>query len=789
MRKFPRPRWLSTMLALAMLLSLTPVVGAVAQPVEPLAANYGFIPNSGEASVSKVDLLNGTQVARYWTTADEGDNTANAARAWRTSRIAMDSDSNAWVLNVGGDAYLYGPPGGLVGEVVRIQADITGLTTNNDHANPLPFGTDQAVQVFPIGVADEMPRAIAICPDDPTCVWVGFYGSGRLAKYQYDEGTAALGDESFTEIDSWSTAGPDKLNFYEMKFAPDGKLWISSRNSTPTRAGNYGVWSFDPTTGIFTEEWDVNSPYSLLISDTGQVYATSYSTVLWIAGTGTVPITGAQNLRGMSFDSTGKIWIASTTGGSGGDRVCWYDPVGGASGFITLTVGNTPVGVGLDASGLMWAVCRTDSNPVNGFVEAFDPLTGLYVDDIAVGFRPYAYGDFAVPAPRYEICGTKLHADTGEGLEGWEITLSKWDDELGDWVEYATTMTDEYGDYCFEDLLEGRYKVEETLQDGWVQTAPAPDGFWDITLPGEQYDSEARYDFENAPLYDICGYKYLADTDTGLENWVIELYAWDDEAGEAGDWVKVDEDLTDDMGHYCFEDLRAGNYKVVEVQQPGWTQTYPNPNQHLVTLPGESEEPVSYDFRNMPEMDCWGETAMAAQGEPGVFRFVEAPGNWFTYIEYYMEDVYTMEAPRVYPIYAGQYNLAGELEVYDDGVDVFVRYKIFGGEDYMPGYCGSWSGLTEYHLQVVDKFSQFNPYRTYSKKTGYGSIIPGQLTDQGYFDPKTDDTDWIQATAGTLSGKVYIAAHSVAWWCGYPCEAENGVMSSAEAAGILGLLE
>jgi hypothetical protein len=150
-----------------------------------------------------------------------------------------------------------------------------------------------------------------------------------------------------------------------------------------------------------------------------------------------------------------------------------------------------------------------------------------------------------------------------------------------------------------------------------------------------------------------------------------------------------------------------------------------------------------------------------------------------------MGDASDETSPAVYPIYAGQTNLVGELQVYDADGKVWVRYLIDQeGADYKSGYCGSWAGISEYHLQVVDDFDDFNPYRTYSKKTGYGSIIPGALTDQGYFDEKTADTGWIMATTGTLSGEVYIAAHSVAWWCGYPCE--NG---AAEAASTLGWLK
>jgi len=79
-----------------------------------------------------------------------------------------DASNNVWVLNVGAEQ------NDLQGSVVRIQANTAGL--NNTHSYPneiLPFGTDDAVQVFPVGTKGDMPRAIAI--DSDGFIWVGFY--------------------------------------------------------------------------------------------------------------------------------------------------------------------------------------------------------------------------------------------------------------------------------------------------------------------------------------------------------------------------------------------------------------------------------------------------------------------------------------------------------------------------------------------------------------------------------------------------------------------------------------
>ena len=687
------------MLVPIMLLSMIPLLGAADDP--PIEANYGFIPNSGEASVSKVDLANFEEVARYYTAPRVGEmidfegnpsadaNTVDPIR-WRTSRIAMDSGGNAWVLNTGADGYratssdFPGSSVELQGSVVRIQADTEGLTTHEYPDPVLDFGTDEAVSIFPVGEADDMPRAIAICPTDPDCIWVGFYGSGALVKYQYDEGAGTL-----TEVDTYYPGEGTTLRYYEMKFAPDGTLFISSRNSTPSLSPRTtGVWSFDPATGDFTSEWAVDSPYSLLISADGQVYATAYNAQLWIRGTGTVSITGAQNLRGMAFDTSGKVWIASTTGASGGDRVCWYDPSDGTSGYITIDTdfGTTPVGLGMDAAGLMWVVCRTDGvNP--GFIQAFDPAVGEgMVAAIAVGYRPYAYGDFVVEQQTYKI----------------------------------------------------------------------------------------------------CGFKYLSETETGLENWEIVLSVKVDE-----EWVKVgDSAWTDANGKYCFTDLPAGDYMVEEVAKPGWIQTYPGDDgKHYVTLPDgatdeEADAPLYYNFENYADLECYDETVWAAEQHPGETRFVDQ-GNWGTYITYELGSADEAE-PAAYPLYAGQYYLAGMLYVFNYDADtLWVKYTTDvpaellehciegGGKEYsVEGYCGMWTGLTEYHLEVADSFEGFNGVRTFNKKTGYGNPIPGQFFYKGMWDEaeKVADTGWIPVSVSGFEGEAYIAAHGVAWWCGAMCE-------------------
>ncbi|MBV1757398.1 MAG: hypothetical protein KMY55_06075 [Dethiosulfatibacter sp.] len=770
--KTKKNRKLAIIMVVAMLVSLIPVM-AFADEHDPIP-NYAFIPNSGEASVSKVDLVSMVEVARYYTAPRVGDfvdfegnetligNTV-APLSWRTSRIAMDEDGNAYVLNVGSDAL------GLTGSVARIQANTTDLTTATD-ATPLAFGTDEAVQILTVGNSQEMPRAIVI--DGDGYIWIGFYGSGRLVKYEYNPVVPSL-----DIVEEWSSPG---IGFYEMKLHPNKSLFISSRQSTssPARPGIVeGIYRFTGT-GFVRET--TFSPYALLIDPDGTVYATGYSNLLHIRNADTtawssVAITGSSQNRGMAFDGLGKIWIASTTNHNAGTVVYSYVIATGLPGptYTLISGGTTPVGLGRDEAGLMWAICRTDGRTDGGFIEAFDPTDASFAGSVQVGYRPYAYGEFVVPPPpTYCICGYKLDADTELGLGGWTINLYKWNVDLEDWewIDDTLTAVDD-GKYCFEGLLAGEYKVSEVLEDGWEQISPT-DNEHVVDLPVDASDCEAIlgddealfYNFVNAKLYEIDGYKYLSGTDKGLEGWLITL-----EKDVDGEWEEVSTTTTDEFGYYKFVGLLAGDYRVSETLKPGWTQTYPLLGVHEFTLPYEGEL-ESFDFHNLPELTCSDETVWAADGAPGIDRFVEQ-GNWATYVGYTM-GTGSLNTPITYPLYAGQTHLAGMIEVYDEGGSIFVRYMIFGDDDeYKDGYCGEWTALTEYHLQVVDEFEGFNPYRTFNKRTGYGTPIPGSFDlKMGWSkDEAVSDTGWIEVE-GDFSDTVYIAAHGVAWWCGYECE-------------------
>jgi|GEM_PF-4687343 len=404
------------LLSLAILFAMVSSAGA--QEGDILENNFGFVPNSWDASVSKVDLLNFEEVARYYTAPRDGVD----VRSWRTNRIAMDAEGNAWVLNTGTDAFEYGPSEGLQGQVIRIQGDTEGLANTHAYPDPvLDFDTDDAVQVFNVSEINDMPRAIAV--DSDGYIWVGFYGSGELHKYEYTENGNLENVWIFSPEDS-------TIRFYEIKFAPNGNLFISSRSSTPSVSGDFGIWTFNESESNFSRETTFN-PYSILIADDGTVYATAYSNSLHIRDKDTkewssVVVGGPQN-RGIAFDDFGKIWISSTTFQSqifGGTVVYSYNISDGTVGpTYNLLDGTVPVGIGKDPNGVMWVICRSDSLD-QGYIEGFNPVTQEQIAAVQVGPRPYAYGDFTQTVLQEKLTVTKTAETSYNRTHFWDISKS-----------------------------------------------------------------------------------------------------------------------------------------------------------------------------------------------------------------------------------------------------------------------------------------------------------------------------------------------------------------------------
>ncbi len=103
----------------------------------------------------------------------------------------------------------------------------------------------------------------------------------------------------------------------------------------------------------------------------------------------------------------------------------------------------------------------------------------------------------------------------------------------------------------------------------------------------------------------ICGrkwndkngdHKFNYGTESGIFGWKICLVECDEKGFPTGDTIACT--TTDSNGFYCFTNLCAGDYCIVEEHKPGWHQTWPvSPPFYHVTV-GDSSVVMGMDFGN-----------------------------------------------------------------------------------------------------------------------------------------------------------------------------------------------
>lgn len=114
-----------------------------------------------------------------------------------------------------------------------------------------------------------------------------------------------------------------------------------------------------------------------------------------------------------------------------------------------------------------------------------------------------------------------------------EIEAVRW---YAEW-DGMTFLLDETAGEVLEGDITNRLDYEATAE-GYKYKDADGDGFWE---PGPE--------------------------EPGLPGWEMTLFVWYD-----GGWVSVESTTTDSSGHYYFDGLFPGDYKVEEALQPGWVQ-------------------------------------------------------------------------------------------------------------------------------------------------------------------------------------------------------------------------
>ena len=228
----------------------------------------------------------------------------------------------------------------------------------------------------------------------------------------------------------------------------------------------------------------------------------------------------------------------------------------------------------------------------------------------------------------FNVSGSKFYdlnadgiKDPGEpGIENWSIELDILDTAGTASTGNTTTITDGSGQYIFENLGPGKYKVREVAKLAWNQSTTPTER--DITVAA----NVTGIDFGNRGFFNISGSKFFdlnADGikdpgEPGIENWSIELDILDTAGLNSTGNTTV---LTDALGQYIFENLGPGKYKVREVAKLAWNQST-TPTEYDVTV---TANVTGIDFGNRGFFNISGSKffdlnadGIRDPGEPGI---------------------------------------------------------------------------------------------------------------------------------------------------------------------------
>lgn len=287
--------------------------------------------------------------------------------------------------------------------------------------------------------------------------------------------------------DFGSPAGSNKIRSIALDGSGDF-VWFSDRlelvvpsfPTTPGQSGPVSDMSFGPTGRMLLGERSMVGP-TTPSAHTSRVL--EYQCDQVAGGTG-----GSWAPSGNTF----KVGQIGTQDNAAGGVDYDFNPYDGPSPPATAA----PGGLG-GSAGRIWATGDAihfgSPNPDIIYGEqAFRPTGGtiansLLIDsDGNVGTTDKTFiGDVEVPCPGPpigKICGKKYFDENHNGVkDGTEVFLAGWTIQLSGPVN-ATVVTDQNGNFCFNNLPAGTYTVTEVNQPGWIQSQP-PGGSYTVTLP------------------------------------------------------------------------------------------------------------------------------------------------------------------------------------------------------------------------------------------------------------------------------------------------------------------
>lgn len=430
----------------------------------PVSAQFIYVANAGDDTVSKIDINLNQEVARYSTWFNSGSNNliaSHSSSAWMgpaPSRVARDSMGNAYVL----DRFFSNAVNNSTNPphlpVLLKIASYGGTPTSNgstplaiaDISNDNDIGSGEAADVRilwakPVGrpattappdPGDTAGVGRAVCIDTTGIVWVGMFYTQRYFKVDPNTGQM-LPPLTGIPMPAGSNHRP-----YGCQVDRNGTLWSIDENDT----GDNELAEIDTATGQ-VKTYKIGAPhvfYALsLFNACGSGKQKIYLSDRSITGAKTyrvfdpsnhsfsnspLPATAQFTSLAIGVDHQGNI----VSGELGTGRVIKSDP----SGTVLWDTGSPPLGnsalattdlhgIIIDDNDNVWAVDRPGGRVIkyNGGNVLYPPFT-----IVKVGNQPYTYGNAPPPScPCAEIGEHPITCEkpgAGSATYSWSFTFT-----------------------------------------------------------------------------------------------------------------------------------------------------------------------------------------------------------------------------------------------------------------------------------------------------------------------------------------------------------------------------
>ena len=401
--------------------------------------DFGFlwVANTGENTVSKLDIETGREVARYASVRDSAalgvpgvpvgglngnqnqDNCFNCP-----SRTAIDFNGDAFVANraFGRQATVtkFGnEPAACIDRnangVIDTSADVDndGVIDKDDLNEFLAEDDECILWTVPVGNNDGVARALAIDSGGPDGengnVWVGLFNERRLIQLSGDTGAPVLGANG-QPVSVALSDGQNSLQPYGAIADGGGNIWstgiFGDAGGTVYIAK---VNAANPATpaelyAVPDDDEGCSQGYGITMDVDQKLWIGGYEckdakrfdpqTLQWIR----VDKDAETETRGIATDVDGNVWVAYTGARVGkykiADVVAMGDNAPGTIYDLPPLPGdavNNTIGVGIDRNGACWAVSRDDGEDVGSATRIKPDGT---MTSFPVGKSPYTYSDF-----------------------------------------------------------------------------------------------------------------------------------------------------------------------------------------------------------------------------------------------------------------------------------------------------------------------------------------------------------------------------------------------------------